>query len=79
MVRSDIVDCFAKFGAVLGMLENFGPTSVSRSCESNVRAADAELILESATRRLTVEVGIFRRRALPKTFRSKPWRRSSAN
>src|SRR5258708_26907324 len=47
MVRSDVVDCFAEFGAVLGMFENFGANvSQSQASRRTFEQTDAELVLE---------------------------------
>ena len=47
MVRSDVVDRFAQFGAVLGMLENFGPDiGEPQAARRTFEQADPELVLE---------------------------------
>src|SRR5580692_9717364 len=47
MVRSDVVDRFAKFGAVLGVLENFRPNiGQPQAAGRTFEQADPELVLE---------------------------------
>jgi len=46
MVRSDVVDRFAQFGAMLGMFENLGPDiSEPQAARRTFEQADAELVL----------------------------------
>jgi len=47
VVRSDVVDRFAQFGAVLGVLENFGPNiGQPQAAGRTFEQADPELILK---------------------------------
>lgn len=64
MVRSDAIHRLTEFGGMLGLLENGRPTSVRRilRVERSSRRTPSSSS-RSATRRLTVEVGILRRRA----------------
>ena len=65
MVRGDVVDSLAEFGAVLCIFEDFGP-NIREPKELRVERSSRRTpswSSRSATRRLTVEVGILRRRA----------------
>jgi len=61
MVRSDVLYRFVYFGAMPRLFEDLGP-NIGERVERSIRRTPS-CFSRSATRRLTVEVGIFKSRA----------------
>jgi hypothetical protein len=72
VVRSDVVDRFAQFGAVLGMLENFGPDiGEPQAARRTFEQADPELVLEVGNARAATAAEIAANFAVRQEFKAR--------